>query len=141
MHNVVSSGLKEAERHAMRGDNVGQKDVQHACRSMSLTLDRGLTTSSGRVHSLRDANRPGLCGVPLSLRQICSRGRCASMPRQSDRAATARSKPRFMVLSSNRTTPQLTRRRTPRRPAISRNFLRLAAKNRPSNRSPRSFSI
>jgi hypothetical protein len=29
------------------------------------------------------------------------------MPRQSDRAATARFKPRFMVLSSNRTTPQV----------------------------------
>jgi hypothetical protein len=36
---------------------------------------------------------------------------------------------------------RLTRRRTPRRSAISRNFLRLAAKKRPSNRSPRSFSI
>ena len=81
--------------------------MQHACRSMSLTLDRGLTTPSGRVHSLRGANRPGPCGVPSSLRQICSRSRCASMPRQSDRAATARFKPRFMVLSSNRTTPQV----------------------------------
>jgi hypothetical protein len=29
------------------------------------------------------------------------------MPRPSDRAATARFKPRFMVLSSNRTTPQV----------------------------------
>src|ERR1700678_4826642 len=74
---------------------------------MSLTLDRGLTTPSGRVHSLRGANRPGPCGVPSSLRQIGSRRRCASMPRRSDRAATARFKPRFMVLSSNRTTPQV----------------------------------
>src|SRR5580693_2372239 len=74
---------------------------------MSLTLDRGLTTPSGRVHSLRGADRPGPCGVPSSLRQMCSRSRCASMPRQSDRAATARFKPRFMVLSSNRTTPQV----------------------------------
>jgi hypothetical protein len=81
--------------------------VPHACRSMSPTLDRGLTTPSGRVHSLRGANRPGPCGVPSSLRQICSRSRCASMPRQSDRAATARFKPRFMVLSSNRTTPEV----------------------------------
>src|ERR1700677_556453 len=74
---------------------------------MSPTLDRGLTTPSGRVHSLRGANRPGPCGVPSSLRQICSRSRCASMPRPSDRAATARFKPRLMVLSSNRTTPQV----------------------------------
>ena len=82
MHSVVSSGLKEAERHAMRGDNEGQKDVQRACRSMSLTHDRGLTTPSGRVHSLRDANRPGPCGVPLSLRQICSGSlSLASVPR------------------------------------------------------------
>jgi hypothetical protein len=81
--------------------------VQHACRSMSLTLDRGLTAPSRRVHSLMGANRPGPCGVPSSLRQICSRSRCASMPWPSDRAATARFKPRFMVLSSNRTTPQV----------------------------------
>jgi hypothetical protein len=81
--------------------------VQHACRSMSPTLDRGLTTPSGRVHSLRGANRPGPCGVPSSHRQICSRSRCASLPRPSDRAATARFRPRFMVLSSNRTTPQV----------------------------------
>src|ERR1700677_291698 len=74
---------------------------------MSLTLDRGLTAPSGRVHSLRCANRPDPCGVPSSLRQICSRRRCASMPRPSDRAATARFKPRFMVLSSNPTTPQV----------------------------------
>jgi hypothetical protein len=91
----------------MRGDNEGQKDVQRACRSMSLTLDRGLTTPSGRVHSLRGANRPGPCGVPSSLRQMCPRSRCASMPLQNDRPATARFKPRFMVLSSNRTTPQV----------------------------------
>jgi hypothetical protein len=81
--------------------------VQRACRSMSLTLDRGLTAPSGRVHSLRGANRPGPCGVPSSLRQICSRSRYVSMPRQSDRAATARFKPRFMVLSSSRTAPQV----------------------------------
>jgi hypothetical protein len=29
------------------------------------------------------------------------------MPRQSDRTATARFRPRFMVLSSNRTTPEV----------------------------------
>jgi hypothetical protein len=74
---------------------------------MSLTLDRGLTAPSGRVHSLRGADRPGPCGVPSSLRQICSRSRCASMPRQSDRAATARFRPRFLVQSSNRTTPEV----------------------------------
>src|ERR1700678_4403604 len=74
---------------------------------MSPTLDRGLTTPSGRVRSLRGAGRPGPCGILSSLRQICSRRRCASMPRQSDRAATARFKLRFMVLSSNRTTPQV----------------------------------
>jgi hypothetical protein len=74
---------------------------------MSQTLDGRLTTPSSRVRSLRGAKRPGPCGVPSSLRQICSRRRCASMPRQSDRAATARFRPRFMVLSSNRTTPQV----------------------------------
>jgi hypothetical protein len=36
---------------------------------------------------------------------------------------------------------RLTKRRTPRRSLISRNFARLAANNRPSNRSPQSFSI
>ena len=40
---------------------------------------------------------------------MCSRSHCASMPRQSDRAATAQFKPRFKVLSSNRTTPQVDR--------------------------------
>src|SRR6202522_1550752 len=74
---------------------------------MSLTLDRGVTTPSRPVRSLRGADRPGPCGILSSPRQICSRGRCASMPRQSDRAATARFKPRFMVLSSNRTTPEV----------------------------------
>ena len=81
--------------------------MQRACRWKSPALDRGLTTPSGRVDSVRGANRPGPCGVPSSLRQICSRSRCASMPRPSDRATTARFKPRFMVLSSNRTTPQI----------------------------------
>ena len=81
--------------------------MQRACRSMSQTLDRRLTTPSGRAHSLRGANRPGPCGVPASIRQICSRSRCASMPRQSDRAATARCELRFRMLSSNRTTPQV----------------------------------
>ena len=74
---------------------------------MSPTLDRGLTTPSGRVRSFRAANRRGPWGFPLSLRQICSRSRCASMPWPSDRAATARFKPRFTAPSSNRTTPQV----------------------------------
>jgi hypothetical protein len=33
----------------------------------------GFDDQSERVHSLRGANRPGPCGVPSSLRQICSR--------------------------------------------------------------------
>ena len=83
------------------------KDVQRACRWMSPTLDRGLTTRSDRVGFLRGANRPGHGGIPSSLRQICSSSRCKSMPRQGDRAAIARFKPRFKVLSSNRTTPEV----------------------------------
>jgi hypothetical protein len=81
--------------------------VQRACKSMSPTLDRGLTTPSGGVRSLRGANRPGPRGLPSSLRQVCSRSVCESTPRQGDRAATARFGPRFKALSLNRTTPQV----------------------------------
>ena len=83
------------------------KDVQRACTSMSPTLDRGLTTPSERVLAFGGANWPGPGGFPSSLRQICSRSRCKPMPRHGDRAVTARFKPRFTVLSSNRTTPEV----------------------------------
>ena len=81
------------------------KAVQRACRWMSPMLDRGLTTPSGRVRSFRGTSTPGNCGVPSSLRQMCSRSRRESMPRQGDREATARRQPRLRMLSSNRTTP------------------------------------
>jgi hypothetical protein len=45
------------------------KDVQRACRLMSLTLDRGLTTPSGRVRSFRGAKRPEPCRLPSTLGQ------------------------------------------------------------------------
>jgi hypothetical protein len=81
--------------------------VQRACRWMSPTHDWGVTTPSGPVRSFRGANRRGPWGFPSSLRQICSRSRCKSMLRQGDCAATARCEPRFRMLSSNRTTPQV----------------------------------
>jgi hypothetical protein len=85
----------------------GKKDVQCVCRSMAPTLDRGLTTPLGRVHSIRSANRPGPWGLPSSLRQICSRSRCMSVPRQRDRTATARDEARFRMRSSNWTAPEV----------------------------------
>ena len=74
---------------------------------MSPTLDPGLTTPSGRFRTFWHSNSLGPWGLPSSLRQICSRSRCAPMPRPSDHAATARFKPRFKAPSSNRTTPQV----------------------------------
>jgi hypothetical protein len=102
-----SKKAKMLKRHAMRGDIEGRKEVQRACKSMSPTLDRGLTTPSGGVRSFRGANRPRPWGLPSSLRQVCSRSVCESTPREGDRGATARFGARFKALSLNRTTPQV----------------------------------
>ena len=76
---------------------------------MSPTLDRRSTTPVGRVHTIRSGNKPGPWGLLSSLRQICSRSCGKSAPRQGDRTATAQFEPRFRVLSSNGTTPQVDR--------------------------------
>jgi hypothetical protein len=60
------------------------------------------------------------------------------MPRQGDRAATAQFDPRFKLLSSTRTTPQVDRVTYTKAFA---DFARLDAMKRPSKRSPPSFWI
>ena len=81
--------------------------MQRAGSSISPIYRRGLATLAGRVQSIRNPGRPGSWGASFSLRNICLRIRCKSMPRQGDRVAIARCEPRFSTLSSNGTTPQV----------------------------------
>ena len=81
-----------------------QKSVN---RSILPGLPQGLMTPLDRVQPISGGNRHGSWEVSSSLTKICSSGRGKSMPRQSDRAATARWQPRFRMLSPNGTTPQV----------------------------------
>jgi hypothetical protein len=63
------------------------------------------------------------------------------MLRQGDRPATVRCNPQFKIVSSGRATRQVDQVPHTEAFAISRNLARVAAKKRPSNRPPPSFSI
>jgi hypothetical protein len=76
-------------------------------RSISPTLPRCLTAPLGRVQSFTAPNGPGSRGMPSSLAEKYLRSCGRSMPRQGDRAANARWQPRFRMLSSNWTTPEV----------------------------------
>jgi hypothetical protein len=76
-------------------------------RSISPTLPRCLTTPLGRVQSFTAPNGPGSRGMPSSLAEKYSRSCGNSMPRQGDRTANARWQPRFRMLSSNGTAPEV----------------------------------
>jgi hypothetical protein len=76
-------------------------------RSISPTLPRRLTTPLDRVQSFTAPNGPGPRGMPSSLAEKYSRSCGKSMPRQGDRTANARWQPRFRMLSSNWTAPEV----------------------------------
>jgi hypothetical protein len=76
-------------------------------RSISPTLPRCLTTPLGRVQSFMTPNGPGSWRSPSSLAKKYSRSGGKSMPRQGDRTANARWQPRFRMLSSNETAPEV----------------------------------
>jgi hypothetical protein len=113
--------------------------VQRACRSMSLTLDRRLR----RVHFTLSGMPTG--PVPVEFPRVFVRyARGAAAHPCRGRAIVQRLLDLNHALWCCHRIGQplrLTRRRTPRRSPISRNFAPLAAKKRPSIRSPLSFSI
>ncbi len=81
--------------------------MQRADRSISPMMPRGLTTPLGLVQTFTSRDRPTSRGLSSSIGMICSSIRCNSMGPHGDRTAITRCEPRFRMLSSNGTTPQV----------------------------------
>jgi hypothetical protein len=81
--------------------------MQCVSRSIPPRLAQGVTIPLDRVQRFKGPDRPGPWGLSSSLDRMCSRSRYESVRRQDDRAARARRKLRFSMLSWNWTTPQV----------------------------------